>query len=64
MVAARYLGVAPWDLAEQPRVWMDWALMARAAEAKAERGDRNHGPDGRLLPPTMLRNRAPAALGR
>ena len=36
IVAARYLGVAPWTLAKQPRYWEDWALVARAAEAAAE----------------------------
>lgn len=30
--AARYLGVAPWELAERPSVWRDWALMAMEAE--------------------------------
>jgi len=48
--AARYLGVAPWDLARQPVVWRDWALIAESAEAEAEaeavkRG--KHGGPGR-----------------
>ncbi len=34
--AARYLGVAPWDLAERSVVWRDWALIAESAEAEAE----------------------------
>lgn len=34
--AARTLGVAPWDLAQRPRVWTHWALAAEAAEAKAQ----------------------------
>lgn len=36
--AAKYLGVAPWELARQPRFWRDRALQAEAAElgAKAE----------------------------
>jgi hypothetical protein len=34
--AARYLGVAPWELADQPQVWMAWALTAEAAEIGAQ----------------------------
>lgn len=34
--AARYLGVAPWDLAVQAAAWTDYALMAEAAEKGAE----------------------------
>ncbi|MBI4496316.1 MAG: hypothetical protein HY689_00220 [Chloroflexi bacterium] len=34
--AARYLGVAPWDLLEQSAVWQEWALMAESAEAHAQ----------------------------
>lgn len=37
ILAARYLGVAPWELAEQPAVWLNWALAARAAENEAEK---------------------------
>ena len=33
--AARYLGVAPWDLAAQPALWREWALAAESAEAAA-----------------------------
>jgi len=29
------LGVAPWELLEQPFVWTEWALMAQNAEAGA-----------------------------
>lgn len=36
--AARYLGVPPWELAQQPRQWMEWAHIAQAAEAGAARG--------------------------
>lgn len=36
---ARYLGVAPWDLVEQPRAWLEWALDAAAAEADAQKRD-------------------------
>lgn len=35
--AARYLGVAPWDLARQPAAWLHWALAAEAAELEAAR---------------------------
>lgn len=37
--ASKYLGVAPWELAEKPAVWMHWAVEAENAEtiAKAER---------------------------
>lgn len=34
--AAKYLGVAPWDLAERPVTWMEWALTAENAEASAQ----------------------------
>lgn len=34
--AAKYLGVAPWELAERSIAWRDWALEAEAAEAKAQ----------------------------
>ncbi len=34
--AARYLGVAPWELAKQSRVWLSWALASEAAEAGAQ----------------------------
>lgn len=34
--AARYLGVAPWDLAKQPAVWRIWALQAEASELGAQ----------------------------
>jgi len=33
--AARYLGVAPWDLLEQPLAWREWALAAEGAENAA-----------------------------
>lgn len=26
------MGVAPWDLLEQPSCWMEWALIAEGAE--------------------------------
>lgn len=34
--AARYLGVAPWELAGRPKVWIAWALDAEAAEIGAQ----------------------------
>lgn len=30
--AARYLGVAPWELLERPPIWIELALAAFAAE--------------------------------
>lgn len=33
--AARYLGVAPWDLASQPIAWVHMAESAQDAEAHA-----------------------------
>jgi hypothetical protein len=35
IAAARYLGVAPWDLAAQPIAWQEMALMAHRAEQSA-----------------------------
>lgn len=34
---AEYLGVAPWELHEQPVIWRHWARMASAAEAEARK---------------------------
>lgn len=34
--AARYLGVAPWALAEQPVTWREFALAAERAEGLAQ----------------------------
>lgn len=33
--AARYLGVAPWDLIGQSSLWLGWALTAQRAESEA-----------------------------
>jgi hypothetical protein len=33
--AARYLNVQPWELLEQPSVWMEYALHAEYAESEA-----------------------------
>lgn len=43
--AARYLGVAPWDLLDQPRVWFALALEAESTDiaqhnAQVERQNR------------------------
>lgn len=35
--AARYLGVAPWELAAQCDAWVNWAICFEQAEFKAER---------------------------
>lgn len=35
--AARYLKVAPWDLAEKPAWWVHTALAAQAAEGEAQK---------------------------
>lgn len=35
--AARYLGVPPWELADQPIFWMRVALAVEGAEAEAEK---------------------------
>jgi hypothetical protein len=40
--AARYLGVAPWDLAERPAVWMFRALVAERAEIRAAEDRARH----------------------
>lgn len=34
--AARFLKVAPWELAKQPKAWMDWALCFELADFRAE----------------------------
>jgi hypothetical protein len=34
--AARYLGVAPWELLEQPYAWTIWAITAEGAEGEAQ----------------------------
>lgn len=34
--AARYLGVPPWELMEQPKYWLDWALESESAENEAQ----------------------------
>ncbi|MDW8006428.1 MAG: hypothetical protein RMJ05_06885 [Thermomicrobium sp.] len=45
--AARYLGVAPWELLEREAVWFTWGLAAEAAEAKAERARAERATRGR-----------------
>lgn len=34
--AARYLGVAPWDLLRQPTVWVTWALTSERVEGEVQ----------------------------
>lgn len=43
VLSARYLGVAPWELAEQPSYWMRIAQVCEGAEldARAEQQRRN-----------------------
>ena len=36
MRAARYLGVAPWELLQQPAAWLHWAITAETAEQEAQ----------------------------
>lgn len=36
IVAARYLGVPPWELEDQPMVWLNRALTAQSLEAEAD----------------------------
>jgi hypothetical protein len=35
--AARYLGVTPWALLEQPLAWQAWATIAENAELEADK---------------------------
>ena len=35
LVAAKFLGVPPWELLEQPIYWKRWALEAASAEGGA-----------------------------
>jgi hypothetical protein len=37
MTAARYMGVDPWELIEQPLCWTRWALDSMHAEQESER---------------------------
>lgn len=41
--AARYYGVAPWELADRSVYWQELALMAESAEAEAEQSRREAG---------------------
>lgn len=45
--AAKYLGVAPWDLAQRPVWWTEIALAARGAEsyARAQQQKRKAKPN-------------------
>lgn len=48
ITAARYLGVAPWDLARRPVWWMNIALAAQSAENSASKTRKamNRNADG------------------
>ena len=37
ITAAKYLGVAPWDLLEQPLIWQEGAHKAEMAEYEARK---------------------------
>jgi hypothetical protein len=41
--AAKYLGVAPWDLIKQPLFWRQRALMFMRAEASGRKQKEAHG---------------------
>lgn len=43
IAAAKYLGVAPWDLAEQPAWWMETALLFNEVEGLAGQGPKKQG---------------------
>lgn len=36
VAAAHYLHVPPWELAERPSVWVEWALAAAGIDAQVE----------------------------
>lgn len=36
MRAARYLGVAPWLLIEQPNAWVNWAIISERVEGEVQ----------------------------
>lgn len=40
--AARYLGVPPWELAERPLIWREWALAAMAADNQRKPSQQNN----------------------
>ncbi len=41
--AARYLGVAPWELENQHPLWLEWAVHALTAEASARNNAQSKG---------------------
>lgn len=43
IAAAKYLGVTPWDLAEQPAWWMETALLFQEVEGLAGQGSKKQG---------------------
>jgi len=40
--AAKYLGVAPWELVKQSVIWRIWADEAEAAELAAQKWHQEH----------------------
>jgi hypothetical protein len=40
--AAKYLGVAPWELIEQSVIWQKWAIEAEGAENAARKWHNDH----------------------
>ncbi len=47
IVAARWLGVPPWDLIERPAAWQEWAIAAADAQSEAnEKLRRKRGRKG------------------
>lgn len=44
--AARYFNVAPWELAAQPIIWVEYALSAEKAEYDAGEQIRKRGGSG------------------
>ena len=45
--AAKWLGVAPWDLATQPAVWLEFTLEAMNAEAVAQKQEKQTSEIGK-----------------
>lgn len=45
--AAKYLGVSPWDLADQPFTWLLQAELAQSAEASAQKAAQDKKRRGR-----------------
>ena len=45
--AARYLGVPPWILMDQSKIWLEWALAAETAELGAQASSKGSTGEGR-----------------